>query len=93
MVSSIDFDLSVYDVFGILSSGGKVVVLSEDTYRDPDAWLLLIEEYAISVWNSVPKLFDMLITMAQSCKRPLDLRVVMLSGDWIGRICHKDSIT
>jgi len=84
MVSSIDFDLSVYDIFGMLSSGGKVVVLSEDTYRDPDLWLSLIEQHAISVWNSVPKLFDMLVTMAESRKWSIDLRVVMLSGDWIG---------
>lgn len=84
MVSAIDFDLSVYDVFGMFSSGGRVVVLSEDTYRDPDLWLALIEQYAISVWNSVPKLFDMLVTMAESRKRSIDLRVVMLSGDWIG---------
>ena len=84
MVSSIDFDLSVYDIFGMLSSGGKVVVLSEDTYRDPDLWLSLIEQHAISVWNSVPKLFDMLVTMAESRKLSIDLRVVMLSGDWIG---------
>lgn len=84
MVSSIDFDLSVYDVFGMLSSGGKVVVLSEETYRDPDLWLSLIEQYTISIWNSVPKLFDMLVTMAENRKRLIDLRIVMLSGDWIG---------
>ena len=30
-ISELDFDLSVYDVFGMLSTGGKVIVLSEET--------------------------------------------------------------
>ena len=29
MVSSIDFDLSVYDIFGILSAGGAIISLNE----------------------------------------------------------------
>jgi len=84
MVSAIDFDLSVYDIFGMLSAGGKVVVLSEDTYKDPDLLLALIDEYAITVWNSVPILFDMLVTMAEKRSRTIGLRIAMLSGDWIG---------
>jgi len=84
MVSAIDFDLSVYDIFGMLSAGGKVVVLSEDTYKDPDLLLALIDEYAITVWNSVPILFDMLVTMAEKRSRTIGLQIAMLSGDWIG---------
>ena len=30
-ISELDFDLSVYDIFGMLSLGGKVIVLSEET--------------------------------------------------------------
>ncbi len=84
MVSAIDFDLSVYDLFGMLSAGGRVIVLTEENHKDPDVWLELMERYSLSVWNSVPVLFDMLVTMAEQRGAPVDLRLVMLSGDWIG---------
>ena len=83
MVSAIDFDLSVYDVFGMLAAGGSLVVLDEAGYRDPALWLALIDKYNISIWNSVPVLFDMLVTMAEAKERKIDIRVAMLSGDWI----------
>ncbi|MGX8797830.1 amino acid adenylation domain-containing protein [Fusibacter sp. JL298sf-3] len=83
MVSAIDFDLSVYDLFGVLAKGGNVVLLTEETYKDPRQWLKCIDRYRITLWNSVPILFDMLVTMAEGEERSLPLRVVMLSGDWI----------
>lgn len=83
MVSSIDFDLSVYDMFGILSVGGKIITLNEENYKDPDLWLELISKYEVTLWDSVPILFDMLITMAEGRNEQLKLKVVMLSGDWI----------
>lgn len=83
MVSAIDFDLSVYDIFGILSAGGTVITTSEENYRDPDEWLNLVDEYKVTIWDSVPILFDMIVTMAEGKNRKLPFRIVMLSGDWI----------
>lgn len=84
MVSAIDFDLSVYDVFGMLSAGGKLVILDEAHYKDPALWLALIEKYEISIWNSVPMLFDMLVSMAEGKGTNINhIRLAMLSGDWI----------
>lgn len=83
MVSSIDFDLSVFDIFGLLHAGGTFITTSEDNYRNPDEWLELIDRYNVTIWDSVPILFDMLVTMAEGKKRKLPFRVVMLSGDWI----------
>lgn len=83
MVSSIDFDLSVFDIFGLLHAGGTFITTSEDNYRNPDEWLELIDRYNCTIWDSVPILFDMLVTMAEGKKRKLPFRVVMLSGDWI----------
>ena len=83
MVSSIDFDLSVFDIFGLLHAGGTFITTSEDNYRNPDDWLKLIDRYNVTIWDSVPILFDMLVTMAEGKKRKLPFRVVMLSGDWI----------
>ena len=83
MVSAIDFDLSVYDIFAILSAGGIIVTTSEDNYRNPDEWLNLVDEYNVTIWDSVPILFDMIVTMAEGKNRKLPFRIVMLSGDWI----------
>ena len=83
MVSAIDFDLSVYDIFGILHAGGTIVTTSEDNYRNPDEWIKLIDAYKVTIWDSVPILFDMLVTMAEGKNMNLPFRVVMLSGDWI----------
>ena len=83
MVSAIDFDLSVYDIFGILSAGGTIVSLNEGNYKNPEVWLQMLDKYNISMWNSVPILFDMLVTMAEGRKRKLEIRLVFLSGDWI----------
>lgn len=84
MVSAIDFDLSVYDVFGILSAGGTLITLNEEDYKEPDLWIELIDKYKVTLWNSVPILFDMLVTMVEGGDYELPLRIVMLSGDWIG---------
>ncbi len=81
-ISSMDFDLSVYDVFGILGAGGKLVLIPDEKKRDADYWLKLVKKYNVTVWNSVPILLEMLLISAQDEKLPL--RVVMLSGDWIG---------
>lgn len=83
MVSAIDFDLSVYDIFGILSAGGKIISLNEENYKNPDIWLQMIEQYKVTMWNSVPILFDMLTTMSEGKKIKLNIRLVYLSGDWI----------
>lgn len=85
MVSAIDFDLSVYDIFGMLGVGGTLITTNEDNYRNPDEWIRIIEKYKVSVWDSVPILFDMLVTMAEGEKKNLPLRIVMLSGDWIAK--------
>ncbi|MFD2235075.1 amino acid adenylation domain-containing protein [Phaeospirillum tilakii] len=83
-VSSLDFDLSVYDLFGLLSAGGAMVVVTETDRREAAAWLRLIRRHGVTVWNSVPILLDMLLTAAGDDPEPLPLRVALLSGDWIG---------
>ncbi|BBG29576.1 non-ribosomal peptide synthetase [Zymobacter palmae] len=86
-LSALHFDLSVYDLFGVLGAGGALVMTDEHQRRDPDAWCTLIERHGITLWNSVPALFDMLMTWCEGFGNtvPARLRTVMLSGDWIDR--------
>lgn len=89
MVSAIDFDLSVYDIFGILSAGGTIITLDDNNFKDPELWLKLIEKYEVTMWDSVPILFDMLVTMAEGKNVSIPLRLVFLSGDWIATTLPK----
>lgn len=84
-VSSYDFDLSVYDIFGILSAGGTLILIKDNDRRDADVWLDIVEKYNVTLWNSVPTLLNMLLIVAEGRKKELpSLRLAMLSGDWIG---------
>ncbi len=83
-VSALDFDLSVWDVFGPLTEGGALVLVDETDRRDAHRWLALCERHAVTVWNSVPALMDMLLTAADGASLPASLRLALLSGDWIG---------
>lgn len=81
-LSSLCFDLSVYDVFGTLSVGGKLVVIQEQ--RDMKHIAQLLESEKITVWNSVPEIMSTLITHIKNRKKSKNyLRYVLLSGDWI----------
>lgn len=84
-LSQLNFDLSVYDIFGMLSTGGAVIYPDSDKTTDPSHWTALLEQYQISVWNTVPSLLVMLQEYLQTRKyQTLDfVKAVMLSGDWI----------
>ncbi|QEU89840.1 amino acid adenylation domain-containing protein [Streptomyces kanamyceticus] len=83
-VSALDFDLSVYEIFGLLMAGGHVVMPNTDERRDPEAWLRLILAHRVTVWDSVPVLLDMLLTAGELGTPPDSLRLVLTGGDWIG---------
>ncbi|MGK8557548.1 amino acid adenylation domain-containing protein [Nocardia gipuzkoensis] len=83
-VSALDFDLSVYDIFGMLSAGATIVLVDEDQRRDAPAWVRLVRDHGVTVWNTVPTLLDMLLTAHADETASLPLRVVLVSGDWVG---------
>ena len=87
-LSSLSFDLSVYDIFGTLAAGGAIVFPEAAKRRDPEHWARLVVDEGVTVWDSVPALVEMLTE--QAANRPIDmegragtLRIVLMSGDWI----------
>jgi amino acid adenylation domain-containing protein len=82
-VSSLDFDLSVYDIFGLLSAGGALVLIGAEDRREARRWAELVHRHHVTIWNSVPALLDMLL-VASAEQPPVGLRVVLVSGDWVG---------
>ncbi|MEU4279361.1 amino acid adenylation domain-containing protein [Streptomyces tanashiensis] len=83
-LSAMHFDLSVYDVFGLLSVGGALVLPEPAAHREPARWAELVTEHKVTVWNSVPALMEMFTEHALSNGLTgLPVRLVMMSGDWI----------
>gem|GEM_PF-145609 len=84
-ISSLGFDLSVYDVFGILGIGGRLVLPRTADARDPSVWHELLNVHGVTIWNSVPALLDMLVTHMELREVPAipQMRLILLSGDWI----------
>ena len=84
-LSSLSFDLSVYDIFGTLAAGGTIVMPPADATRDPAQWVTLLNRENVSIWNSVPALMSLLVEYIddQVELMPASLRLVMMSGDWI----------
>lgn len=84
-LSSLSFDLSVYDVFGPLSVGGAVVMPDAARLREPAHWAALLREHGVTVWSSVPQLMQLLVDHEEQLHGAslAGLRAALLSGDWI----------
>jgi amino acid adenylation domain-containing protein len=84
-LSSLSFDLSVYDMLGTLAAGATIVVPSPSSAPDPSDWLDLIERERVTVWNSAPALMEVFAEYVSGrwTSLPRSLRAVLMSGDWI----------
>jgi amino acid adenylation domain-containing protein len=84
-LSALSFDLSVYDVFGLLAAGGAIIIPDAQKNKDTAYWAKLMIEHQVSVWNTVPALLQMLVEYIadDKDKRSDALKLAMLSGDWI----------
>ncbi|MCK8500268.1 amino acid adenylation domain-containing protein [Myxococcus fulvus] len=84
-LSSLGFDLSVYDIFGSLAAGATLVLPEPDATWEPASWLRWLREARVTVWNSVPTLMEMLVDLVETRgeRLPESLRLVLMSGDWI----------
>ena len=84
-LSSLSFDLSVHDVFGLLAAGGAVIIPPATTSPDPGAWLELARRERVTIWNSVPALAQLVAEHLDGAGESagFPLRLVLLSGDWI----------
>jgi len=85
-VTSLSFDLSVYDIFGTLAAGGAVHVASRDDLRDPQRLVQMMVDEGITFWDSAPAALQRLAPLFPppgSGAETGRLRLVYLSGDWI----------
>ena len=84
MLSNLNFDLSVYDIYGLLAAGGTIIVPEADLVKEPKHWQELVQRYQITVWNSVPAFMEMLMEHMKNREDvKLPLKLIIMSGDWI----------
>ncbi|SFL32940.1 non-ribosomal peptide synthetase [Streptomyces pini] len=84
-VTALGFDLSVYDVFGMLAAGGSVRVATDDERHDPRRLLTVLDTEPITFWDSAPAALQQLepLYLLRPAPPVSALRLVFLSGDWI----------
>ncbi|WP_414651843.1 amino acid adenylation domain-containing protein [Gordonia sp. UBA5067] len=78
MVSSLEFDLSVFDVFALLAVGGAVVVPGEGGVTNADDWARLTAQHQVTVLNCVPSILGMILDLAPLAP---SVREIILGGD------------
>ncbi|MCX7923160.1 MAG: amino acid adenylation domain-containing protein [Clostridia bacterium] len=85
-ITSMCFDLSVYDIFGMLASGGRIVIARKEQVQDPDELKKLLKDERITFWDSVPSTMNYIVNTLEDSREAYiqeDLRLAFMSGDWI----------
>ncbi len=81
-ITTLSFDLSVYDIFGLLAAGGSVRVASAEEVRDPARLVEVLRQEPITFWDSAPAALQQCAGFFGSPSTS-SLRLVFNSGDWI----------
>jgi amino acid adenylation domain-containing protein len=82
MFHAYHFDFSVWEMYGALLYGGKLIVIPAMTARDPAAYLEILQRQQVSVLNQTPSAFYNL--SEAEFKRPtgvLSLKYVIFGGE------------
>ncbi|MCU0285070.1 MAG: amino acid adenylation domain-containing protein [Acidobacteria bacterium] len=82
MFHSFNFDFSVWEMYGALLYGGKLIIVPFMVSRDPGLFLQLLKEQQVTVLNQTPSAFYNLIDEEiKSTKKELNLRYVIFGGE------------
>jgi 3-oxoacyl-(acyl-carrier-protein) synthase/acyl carrier protein len=83
-VTSYGFDLSVFDILGLLGRGAGLYLADEAEQRDPELLVDVLLRRPITFWNSAPSTLDQLASLLPRHAGRAgtgQLRLVFLSGD------------
>jgi amino acid adenylation domain-containing protein len=79
---SVCFDFSVWEIYGALLNGGRLVIVSGLTARDPQLFLELLKQEGVTVLNQTPSSFYNLVKQHEEQPvRGLQLRYVIFGGE------------
>ncbi len=82
-LSALEFDASVYDIFGMFSVGGSLVAVDAEQKAAATSWVELLRHHRVSILNCVPSMLDMILELGGN-RLGDSLRAVTLGGDWVG---------
>ncbi|MGC4233786.1 MAG: amino acid adenylation domain-containing protein [Niabella sp.] len=81
MFHSFNFDFSVWEMYGALLFGGKLVVVDKQTAKDPSGFYELMKREGVTILNQTPSAFNALQDVVLQ-KEPLKkLRYVIFGGE------------
>ena len=75
------FDFSVWELFGALCTGGRLVIVPYYISREPQAFHRLLCDEGVTVLNQTPTAFRQLLPIACASPRSLALRQVIFGGE------------
>lgn len=78
---SYSFDFSVWEIWGSLLFGGRLVIVPPETAARPAAFLELLAEQRVTVLNAVPSFFKYMPKAYERAPVPLSLRYVVFGGE------------
>ncbi|MCF3650812.1 non-ribosomal peptide synthetase [Synoicihabitans lomoniglobus] len=85
------FDFSVWEMYGALLFGGRLVIVPADTARDPAAFATLLATQGVTILNQTPSAFRQLSAELARRQHPaLALRLVIFGGEALAPLHLRD---
>ncbi|WP_424187028.1 non-ribosomal peptide synthetase [Actinokineospora sp. G85] len=75
------FDFSVWEIWGCLATGGRLVVVPQETARDPQEFHRLLREQSVTVLNQTPSAFTQLLAADLASDERLAVRLLVFGGE------------
>ncbi|MEV4504249.1 amino acid adenylation domain-containing protein [Streptomyces klenkii] len=75
------FDFSVWEIWGCLLTGGRLVVVPYWTCRSPEEFRELLLKERVTVLNQTPSAFSRLLELERAAHTPLAVRLVVFGGE------------
>ncbi|WP_186231967.1 amino acid adenylation domain-containing protein, partial [Burkholderia gladioli] len=78
---SFAFDFSVWEIWGALLAGGRLVIVPKPVAQSPEAFHALLGEAGVTVLNQTPSAFRQLIAAQRASSATHQLRHVIFGGE------------